>query len=225
MRPETEAWAGEFGTQYTDRQRPDNEIHNASFFARALARTEAPPRVALELGAGAGDNIRALHRLYPHMSAWAVEVNKHAASQITGARVIEADILEAPIPAECQPDLAFTKGVLIHINPVNLPQAYRKLAYSRRYVLIAEYYNTTPVEVEYRGKTGMLWKRDFAAHFMSQHPEFRPIDYGFAWRFDHHLRQDDLTWFLFERRRRYDAPGAVRAPPSTASCAAARGGQ
>lgn len=214
MGPEAaNTWAGPFGNEYADRQIP-NETGTAGFFARALARMEGPPRVALELGAGTGDNIRALHRLYPNMSAWALEVNSHAASQITGARIIEADLTETEIPLECQPDLVFTRGVLIHIHPARLIQAYRNLAASSRYVLIAEYHNPTPIEVRYRDRDGLLWKRDFAAHFLSMHPEFRVIDYGFAWRHDPHLRQDDLTWFLLERRARTShatKPDTVRA--------------
>jgi len=59
----------------------------------------------------------------------------------------------------------FTKGVLIRINPGVLHQVY-DLMYkaSLQYILMAEYYNPTPVEIEYRGNKGKLFKRDFASN-------------------------------------------------------------
>ena len=55
------------------------------------------------------------------------------------------------------------KGVLIHINPDMLNNVYEKLYDSSdRYILVAEYYNPTPVNVSYRGYNDRLFKRDFA---------------------------------------------------------------
>ena len=95
-------------------------------------------------------------------------------------------------------DLSFTRGVLIHIAPADLGKAYAKLyESSRRYVVIAEYYNPVPVEVEYRGHAGRLWKRDFAGEFMDIYGA-RLGDYGFVWRRDT-FAQDDITWFMMEK--------------------------
>jgi len=210
MNHQSSTWAGKFGDDYTDRQAHIPGA-NVAFFARALARA-ARPKVALELGAGSGENIRALHQLYPHMSAWALEVNEHAASQITGARVVRGDMLTTPLPGDCRPDLVFTKGVLIHVPPERLAAAYHLMAaMSSRYVLIAEYHSPTPVEVRYRDQEGLLWKRDFALEFLTAHPDFHPVDYGFAWRHDPQAPQDDLTWFLLERRFPYSTAGTVAA--------------
>jgi spore coat polysaccharide biosynthesis protein SpsF len=79
--------------------------------------------------------------------------------------------------------------------------AYDQLACAgRRYVAIIEYYNPSPVEVLYRGHSGRLFKRDFAGEFMDRHPAFQLIDYGFVYHRDLVFPQDDLTWFLMERR-------------------------
>jgi 2-polyprenyl-3-methyl-5-hydroxy-6-metoxy-1,4-benzoquinol methylase len=50
-------------------------------------------------------------------------------------------------------DLVYTMGVLIHIHPDDvLENMKRMFHYSSRYVLIGEYFNRTPVMIEYQGK-------------------------------------------------------------------------
>jgi len=67
---------------------------------------------------------------------------------------------------------------------------------SRRLILVAEYYNPTPVAVPYRGHTDRLFKRDFAGELLDRHPDLNLIDYGFAYRRDPVMPMDDATWFL-----------------------------
>ncbi len=69
-------------------------------------------------------------------------------------------------------------------------------------MLVAEHYNTTPVEIPYRGHAGKLFKRDFAGELMERHPDLELVDYGFLYRRDAVLFevQDDITWFLMEKR-------------------------
>ena len=67
-------------------------------------------------------------------------------------------------------------------------------------MLVAEYYNPVPVSIAYRGHTDRLFKRDFAGEIMERHPELRLIDYGFCYRRDPAFPQDDISWFLMERR-------------------------
>ena len=46
----------------------------------------------------------------------------------------------------------FYKGVLIHINPDKLENAYENLyKNSNRFICINEYYNPSPVKINYRG--------------------------------------------------------------------------
>jgi spore coat polysaccharide biosynthesis protein SpsF len=35
---------------------------------------------------------------------------------------------------------------------------------------------------------------------MDQHPELALVDYGFAYRRDPNFPQDDVSWFLMEKR-------------------------
>ena len=100
-------------------------------------------------------------------------------------------------------DLVFTSGVLIHINPEELPVVY-KLLYetSKKYILINEYYNPSPVEVKYRGNEGVLFKRDFAGEIMDKYPDLTMIDYGFVYHRDYVFPSDDVTWFLLQKKEK-----------------------
>ena len=100
-----------------------------------------------------------------------------------------------------QRDFVFTSGVLIHINPDELPAVY-KLLYetSKKYILINEYYNPSPVEVKYRGNESVLFKRDFAGEIMDKYPDLQLIDYGFVYHRDYVFPSDDSTWFLLKKK-------------------------
>ena len=98
-------------------------------------------------------------------------------------------------------DLVLIKGVLIHINPVELNSVYDKLVTAcEKYLLVAEYYNPTPVAIPYRGHADRLFKRDFAGEIMDRYPSMKLLDYGFVYRRDPHFPQDDISWFLMEKR-------------------------
>jgi spore coat polysaccharide biosynthesis protein SpsF len=66
--------------------------------------------------------------------------------------------------------------------------------------LVCEYYNPSPVSIPYRGHTNKLFKRDFAGELMDRYPDLQLIDYGFVYRRDPSFPQDDVTWFLMEKR-------------------------
>ena len=195
-------WAGEFGNDYTRRNRGLNWVAaNTAFFTKVLDRTQKIQTV-LELGANIGMNLLALRALLPDAKLSAVEINESAAvelnANITDVTLYLTSILEFQ-PIETW-DLVFTKGVLIHINPDQLPIVYERLYQSSsRYVLVAEYYNPTPTEIHYRGHTGKLFKRDFAGEMLDQYPDLKLVDYGFVYHRDPNFPQDDTTWFLMEK--------------------------
>ncbi len=129
-----------------------------------------------------------------------IEINPSACEKLraTGCTVNEGSILDSEPPSVF--DLVFTKGVLIHIAPDHLASVYGKLAAaSSRYIVIAEYYSPSPEQIAYRGHSDKLFKRDFAGEFLDQCPEFELVTTGFAYH-RAELPQDDLTWFLLERR-------------------------
>lgn len=194
-------WAGEFGTEYIGRNQGDQLLaSNLNFFSKALAQTRDLGSV-VEFGANIGMNLRALKLLYPGLACHGIEINAEAAAQLGSLigpeNVTHGSILDAA-PAPC--DLALIKGVLIHLNPDVLPQVYDMLvAAAGRYLLVAEYYNPSPVAIPYRGHSDRLFKRDFAGEIMERHPQMRLVDYGFSYRRDPVFPQDDITWFLMEK--------------------------
>lgn len=206
FRTEQEAfWAGEFGNGYISRNEdsPESLAGQLFFFARALEKLRPSPASICELGANIGLNLRALKLLFPRAYQTCVEINAQAVDRLrrdgVGDEVIHDSILNfTPTRAS---ELVLIKGVMIHLNPKMLPEVYQKLAdCSSHYVLIAEYYNRRPDEVQYRGHSGKLFRRDFGGEFMTACPDFGLVDYGFSYHRDAREGQDDLTWFLFERK-------------------------
>lgn len=193
-------WKGQFGNEYIDRNRMSIGS-NLSLFSRILSKTANISSV-IELGSNIGLNLIAINQLLPKAHLAAVEINSQAILELQKIPFISDIYHESILNFHPQKiyDLAFTKGVLIHINPDNLSTAYERLYQSsNKYVLIAEYYNPKPVEVVYRGYEGKLFKRDFAGEFMDKYSNCQLIDYGFAYHRDPIFPLDDLTWFLFTK--------------------------
>lgn len=200
MNARDDFWRGDFGNEYNARS-PGNEEANYRLFKRVLMGFDL--RSIVELGAGTGANLRALRRLRPGAELAAVEINERACEALMADEKAGLQLVANRSLLDWQPertwDLAFTKGVLIHVAPDDLPAAYAKLvAASYRYILVAEYFNPKPVEIEYRGHAGRLWKRDFAGEMLDAFP-LRLIDYGFVYHRDEYP-QDDLTWFFMEKK-------------------------
>ena len=112
-----------------------------------------------------------------------------------------AGIFNAPIGFPGEHDLVLCKGILIHIPPDELDYVYSVIYHSaKKYILLCEYYNPTPVMVNYRGEDNKLWKRDFCSEMLDKYPDLSLIDYGFSYHRDE-MGQDDLNWFLLEKTK------------------------
>ena len=98
-------------------------------------------------------------------------------------------------------DLVLIKGVLIHINPNFLNRVYQQLYnLSKKYILIGEYYNRTPVTINYRGHSEKLFKRDFAGELLDKYKDLELVDYGFRYHRDNNFPMDDIAWFLLKKK-------------------------
>lgn len=195
-------WAGDFGNEYLVRNRGAELIAgNLALFSKILA-TAAPVKSVIEFGANIGLNMMALKQLLPNADLSAIEINATAAEtlrQLGGVKVYHQSILEF-VP-DTQRELAFTKGVLIHINPDMLPKVYDLLYQSSsRYICLTEYYNPTPVGIPYRGHDNVLFKRDFAGEMLDRFNDLRLVNYGFSYHRDNNFPQGDANWFLMEKR-------------------------
>lgn len=193
-------WSGSFGDEYSLRnQGPEIVASNISMFAHAMSHMVDLPKTVLEFGANVGLNFLALRALIPDVDFTGVEVNQLASQKLgtLGCKSVNSSIQD--FESSLTFDLTLLKGVLIHINPDQLPDTYAKIyEYSAHYILLAEYYNPTPVEVPYRGHSDRLYKRDFAGEMLDMFPNLRLVASGFAY---HRaiFPQDDLTWFLLEK--------------------------
>jgi len=196
-------WAGEFGDEYIERNKSEGLLaSNLAFFAKAL-NTAGVVESVIEFGSNVGMNLRALKLLYPGQKQYGVEINSKAARElkthIGENYVFNGSILD--FSSDEKYYLTLVKGVLIHINPEMLPRVYEKLySCSLKHILIAEYYNPTPVMVNYRGNKDKLFKRDFCGEMLDKYPDLRLVDYGFAYKRDPAFSQDDITWFLLEKQ-------------------------
>jgi spore coat polysaccharide biosynthesis protein SpsF len=204
MNPQEELWAGKFGDEYQRRSPGDVEA-NRVLFEHVLRRLSI--RSVIEFGAGVGNNLLALRELLPEVALAAIEINLLAAEEIRLKRLAVDIFVGSALtlnpwanPGRSTWDLVLTKGFLIHIPPDDLPMVYEKMHQaSQRYIMVAEYYNPKPVAIPYRGQEQALWKRDFAGELLDRYTDLCLIDYGFVYHRDPHP-QDDLTWFLMEKR-------------------------
>ena len=199
-------WAGEFGTEYSDRNVGANILaSNLALFADIFKRVPKLSSV-VEFGSNIGLNLKALDLLYPGQAQSAVEINEVAAKKINDAlpntKVFNLSIsdFEPGMLVDGPCDLALIKGVLIHINPEQLNMVYEKLyESSKRFILVCEYYNPKPDTVSYRGHADKLFRRDFAGELLDRYSDVNLVNYGFAYHRDPSFPQDDLTWYLLEK--------------------------
>lgn len=198
-----EFWAGNFGDDYIERNKSERLLaSNLNFFSKAL-KSAGDVRSVVEFGSNVGMNLRALKLLFPEQEQFGVEINAKAASELTqflgSNNVFNGSIFD--FKTEKKYELSLIKGVLIHINPEMLPTVYERLySASEKYILIAEYYNPSPVTISYRGHSEKLYKRDFCGEMLDKYKDLKLIDYGFSYKRDPAFSQDDITWFLLEKQ-------------------------
>ena len=157
----------------------------------------------LECGCNIGRNIKFLNKVLPKSKKSIIEISKEAFRTVSERYDIDksfnGSIVDSKFKSESF-DLVFSSGVLIHIHPSDLLENMTKMFnYSRKYILIAEYFNRTPVMIEYQGEKDKLFKRDFGKMFIENF-KVKLVDYGFLWG---HIYDDggfdDFTWWLFEK--------------------------
>lgn len=133
-----------------------------------------------------------------------IEISKPAFDFVTSEFALESAFNGSIVESDFDPetfDLVFSMGVLIHIHPDHLLANMEKMfSYSKKYILMGEYFNRTPVMLEYQGQQNTLFKRDFGKLFIENF-KVALVDYGFLWgRLYDAAGFDDLTWWLFEKQ-------------------------
>ncbi len=206
---QTELWSGKFGDEYIKRNdfaewKMDQGVEA---FNRILNGLEIES--VLEVGSNIGMNLHFLQKIYTaKIKLYAVEPNEKAYKTLLnkehGLKVEKAwrcDSFNLPLE-DSSVDLAFTKGVLMHIAPENLSKSTDELVrVAKRYVLCIEYFSHKPEEILYHGQKSLLFKRDFGAFYQDRYPQLKCINYGFLWQREFSIF-DDLNWWLFEKQER-----------------------
>lgn len=195
-------WSGDFGDEYAKR---NNDLQllssNINLFSQIMRRTKNV-NTLIEFGANIGMNLKALKAIKPNIKTSAIEINERASKMLKN--IVDEDLFNDSI-LEFSPekvyDFVLIKGVLIHIHPEELKNVYDKLYNSSsKYICIAEYFNPSPVTIEYRGHKNKLFKRDFAGEIMELYEGLELIDYGFIYHKDINFPLDDITWFLLKKK-------------------------
>lgn len=156
----------------------------------------------LDCGSNVGRNVGFLNKVIPDASANIIELASKPFASCTSSFKIEKSFLGAIKDAsfDARFDLVFSCGVLIHVNPDDLLRSMERMYdLSDRYILIAEYFNRTPISIDYRGSSDKLFKLDFGKLFLENF-KCITVDYGFLWGFEYEPAGfDDVTFWLFEK--------------------------
>lgn len=176
-----EAWDGQFGKEYTDRNAPSLE-ELQSLYRRnyGLTRTELnrrflerldPSARILEVGSNVGNQLLCLQQM-GFTDLWGIELQSYAVelskSRTKDINIIKASAFDIPYK-DGYFDLVFTSGLLIHIAPSDvglcMSEIYRC---TREYIWGFEYYADNVTEVVYRGQKRLLWKANFPRLYLDR---------------------------------------------------------
>lgn len=203
MNEQQNFWANSYAEEYISKNSSFDKKLGAECWQMMLAKAEGI-RSILECGCNIGRNIGLLNEVLPSAKKSIIEISKPAYNYVTSHYDLDKTFNGAIVDSNFSPaefDLVFTMGVLIHIHPDDLVANMRKMyEYSGKYILMGEYFNHTPVMIEYQGEKNKLFKRDFGKLFIDTF-DVALVDYGFLWG---HLYDkagfDAITWWLFEKK-------------------------
>ena len=189
-------WKGKFGANYSIRNKGIKKN-----FLRKIIDKKIKIKSVFEFGTNIGNNLDIIKSINKNTLTSGVEINQFASeiARKKGHKIINKSIFELE-NAKKKFDLTMTIGVLIHVNPHQLKFIYKKLfEYSKKYILICEYFNDKPVTIKYRGKFNLLFKRDFAKEIKDKY-NLKIVDYGFVWSEDKNYNMDNYNWFLLKKK-------------------------
>jgi pseudaminic acid biosynthesis-associated methylase len=197
-------WKEKYSKEYISKNSSYTLDDGVKCWSQMLQRANGISTI-LECGSNIGKNIGILNHVLPSASKSIIEISPDAYEIVTSrydlAQSFNGPILASSLEKESF-DLVFTMGVLIHIHPDDLHANMQKMFdYSSQYILMGEYFNRTPVMIEYHGEKDKLFKRDFGKMFIENFP-VELVDYGFLWG---HLYDnagfDDITYWLFRKKQ------------------------
>ncbi|MBN8675920.1 MAG: hypothetical protein J0L56_17435 [Chitinophagales bacterium] len=202
MNEQQKFWKEEYASSYIEKN-SDFDFDMGVQGWKEMLKKAGPVHSFLECGSNIGRNIGFLSAIYPAAKKSLIELSPAAYGIVTNRYKPDSSFNGPIVDSNFPPgsfDLVYTIGVLIHIHPDDLLANMKKMfEYSSKYILIGEYFNRTPVMIEYQGEADKLFKRDFGKLFIENFP-VKLVDYGFLWG---HLYDnagfDDITFWLFEK--------------------------
>jgi pseudaminic acid biosynthesis-associated methylase len=209
--PQTDAWKGDFGREYTDRNTFEVEDLDSLYrknygltrrqINQAFLRDLPQDAKFLEVGCNTGNQLLLLQQMgYSKLSG--IEVQPYALgiarSRTQGISLMQGSALALPYEDEGF-DVVFTSGVLIHIAPADLPRAMDEIhRCARTYVWGMEYYAPGVTEVNYRSHEGLLWKMDYAQRYLER---YRDLELVREQRIPYLENSNVDTVFLLRKKR------------------------
>jgi len=168
-------WTGEFGQQYTERNKASLEQLDALYNSMyGISRTQINrqflqdlPRDIriLEVGCNIGNQLCLLQKMgFSNLSGIEIQEKALKQAQLSLPKVnfTKASALQLPF-ADAEFDMVFTSGVLIHIHPDDLPIVMDEIhRCSGRYIWGLEYSADTLMQVPYRTEKNLMWKGPYA---------------------------------------------------------------
>ncbi|GAB1421626.1 hypothetical protein MASR2M15_18050 [Anaerolineales bacterium] len=191
-------WQSEFGEAYTERNDIDWQIRLPAW--QTMLNKLSLEHV-VEIGPNRGHNLRAIHETgVAKGNLIGIEPNKTAIklarTYYPEISVLEGNAFSLPL-VNGYADLTFTVGVLIHISLDDLPRALSEIyRVSNQYILCAEYFAEAETEIEYRGQSDLLWKRNFKEHWLQKYNDLTCISEGY-WSQEDGF--DRASWWLFQK--------------------------
>lgn len=202
-------WTGDFGREYTDRNtyspKEVDELYRRQYgitrtrLNETLLEGVRPDARILEVGCNVGTQLLVLKQM-GFTNLYGIEIQGYALERarhrLPEATLVEASAFAIPYRDRFF-DLVFTSGVLIHIDPSDLPVALAEIhRCTRQWVWGFEYYAPETTEVAYRGHKSLLWKTDYARAYV-QH--FQDLELVREDRFRYLENENVDTAFLLRR--------------------------
>lgn len=189
MTEQLNEWANIFGDEYTKRNLVEvKKVEELSVETYGISRSDMnrdfldfldrDARI-LEVGTNIGLQLNLLAKM-GFKNLYGIEINEtaiqisHGLNRNLPIYIVKGSALDIPFKDNWF-DLVYTTGVLIHIHPKDIGTVIGEVVRcSKKYVWGFEYYTDEGYkEVNYRGKTNLLWKTDFKKQYQNRFPNLR----------------------------------------------------
>lgn len=189
MTEQLNEWSNKFGNEYTKRNLVEVEKVDAlSVETYGVSRSDMnrdfldfldrDARI-LEVGTNVGLQLNLLAKT-GFKNLYGIEINEsaiqtsHELNRNLPIYIIKGSALDIPFKDNWF-DLVYTSGVLNHIHPNDIGTVISEVVRcSKKYVYGFEYYTDEGYkEINYRGKTNLLWKTNFKKLYQNRFPNLR----------------------------------------------------